>query len=158
MKDNNLKEGDIAPDFELKDYNGVSLSLSSLRGKYVVLYFYPKDDTPGCTIEAKSFRDSYQEFLSLGVAVVGISVDDQSSHKRFCEKYALPFPLLSDENHEVVKAYGVWGSKSLYGKIFEGTNRITFVIDPDGKISKIWKKVNVNGHTNEVLDYVRSLV
>ena len=153
-----LNIGDQAPEFTLKDYHGHNISLSSLKGKYTVLYFYPKDDTPGCTIEAKSFRDSYKEFVDMGVNVIGISVDSVTSHKNFCEKYALPFPILSDEGREVVNLYGVWGSKSLYGKVFEGTNRTTFIIDPEGKISKIWKKVNVKVHTQEVFDYLHSVI
>lgn len=153
-----LKEGQLAPDFTLPAAGGQTISLSDYRGKQsVILYFYPKDDTPGCTKEACSFRDVKAEFEQVGAAILGVSVDSVKSHEKFAEKYHLPFPLLADEDQSVVNSYGVWKEKSMYGKTYMGTERTTFAIDKDGIIRKIWPKVKVEGHTDEVLDFVRGL-
>lgn len=148
---NELKVGRKAPDFTLQSADRKKVSLKDFRGKKVVLYFYPKDMTTGCTAEACSFRDNIKAILRKGAEVVGVSVDDVDSHKQFAEKYTLPFLLLSDENKEVVKTYGVWKEKSLYGKKFMGIERTTFIIDEKGKIAHIFPKVKVEGHTEEVL-------
>jgi peroxiredoxin Q/BCP len=153
-----LKENQMAPDFELPTVGGKTIRLSDFRGnKVVVLYFYPKDDTPGCTKEACFFRDIRAEFEAAGAEILGVSVDSVASHEKFAEKYHLPFPLLSDENKKVVNDYGVWVEKSMYGKKYFGTERTTFVIDKEGVIRKIWPKVKVEGHVDEVLDFVKSL-
>jgi peroxiredoxin Q/BCP len=138
-------------DFELPDQDGKIHSLSQYKGKWVVLYFYPKDDTPGCTKEACSFRDSIQELKNLGVVILGVSKDSISSHKKFSEKYHLNFPILSDENKKVIKLYKAWGKKRFLGKDFEGTLRITYLIDPDGKVKKVYKNVNPSIHAGEIL-------
>lgn len=147
-----LKEGDVAPDFELPASSGKTVRLSSLRGKKVVLYFYPKDNTPGCTAEACSFRDNLPRFKDLGAVVLGISSDSLGSHTKFIEKYSLNFTLLSDEKLVAHKLYDTWKLKNLYGKEFWGTERSTFVIDETGKVRKVFRKVKVNGHEREVLD------
>jgi peroxiredoxin Q/BCP len=149
-------EGSAAPDFTLPSSEGGSLSLHDLKGRIVVLYFYPKDDTPHCTKEACSFRDASAEFKKMGVAVVGISKDDLQSHERFKKKYGLDFPLLSDHDGSVIAAYGCW-KKSIFGRTALGLDRSTFVIDREGIIRKIWRGVNVNGHEEEVMEFVRSL-
>lgn len=149
---NSLEVGQKAPEFTLLSTDGKKVSLKEFRGKKVVLYFYPKDMTPGCSAEACSFRDNIGAVRRKGAEVIGISADDIDSHKKFTEKYDLPFLLLSDENKEVVKAYGVWKEKSLYGKKFMGIERTTFIIDEQGKIAHIFPKVKVNGHTTEVLE------
>jgi len=146
-----LHEGDRAPAFLLKDDNGESVKLSDLKGSKVVLYFYPKDDTPGCTKEACSFRDGFSEMKKKGAVVLGVSADSVESHVKFKEKFKLNFPLLSDPDKEVINAYGVWKEKSLYGRKFMGIERTTFVIDESGKIKKIFPKVKVDGHYDEVL-------
>lgn len=146
-----IKEGEQAPDFRLLNDEGKEVSLSGLKGKKVVLYFYPKDDTPGCTKEACSFRDGFTEIKKKGAVVLGLSIDSVESHKKFKEKYHLNFPLLSDSKKEVVQAYGVWKQKSLYGNTFLGIERTTFVIDENGKIKKIFPKVKVDQHYEEVL-------
>jgi len=148
---NKLKIGDYSPEFSLPNSKGEIISLSSFKGKNVVLYFYPKDGTPGCTIEAQKFRDNYQEYINNNSEIVGISVDDEKSHEGFCSKYELPFTLLSDNNKEVVKLYGVW-EKKLLG---EGTQRVTFLIDSNGVIKNIWWKVNVVTHSKEVLHFIK---
>jgi peroxiredoxin Q/BCP len=147
-----LKAGDTAPSFTLPSSDGSEVSLSDFKGKKVVLYFYPKDDTPGCTTEACSFRDDLSAFKRKGAVVLGISVDGIESHKKFVGKYSLQFPLLSDEEKRVVKAYGVWKEKSLYGRKYLGTVRTTFIIDEQGKIAHIFPKVKVDGHTKAVLE------
>jgi len=152
-----LSEGQPAPDFAMASGDGSTVKLSDLRGKTVVLYFYPKDDTPGCTKEACSFRDHYDELKSLGVAVLGVSPDDAASHRKFAGKYSLPFPLLADEGAATATAYGVWVEKSMYGKKYMGVERTTFVIDGEGIIRKVFPKVKVEGHTEEVLEAVRGL-
>ena len=145
-----LKEGDKAPDFNAKDQDGRDVKLSDFKGKRVVLYFYPKDDTPGCTKEACSFRDADDVFNAKGIKVLGVSTDNEKSHQKFISKYQLPFDLLADTEKKIVEAYGVWGEKSMYGKKYMGTVRKTFLID-NGKIVKIFDKVNVAEHADEVL-------
>ncbi|MCS6885092.1 MAG: thioredoxin-dependent thiol peroxidase [Acidobacteriota bacterium] len=147
-----LEIGTKAPDFRLRDQNGQEVTLESLRGRKVVLYFYPKDDTPGCTKEACAFRDSFEEFKSRGVEVLGVSVDDEESHRKFIEKYSLPFRLLADVNKQVVQAYGVWGEKNMYGKKYMGTNRVTYVIDENGMIAAVYPKVKPETHAKELLE------
>lgn len=146
-----LKEGDLAPDFKAATNTGEEVSLSRLKGKHVVLYFYPKDDTPGCTKEACAFKDHFAAFKKKGVAVLGVSIDPVKSHQKFVDKYQLPFPLLSDEDKKIVNAYGVWGEKTFMGRKYMGTNRVTFWIAPDGKIRRIWWKVKPEEHAEEVL-------
>lgn len=146
-----VKVGDVAPDFTLPADDGRTVSLKSFRGKSVVLYFYPKDDTPGCTREACSFRDNLARVTSKGAVVLGVSRDDTKSHGKFRDKYHLNFPLLSDDDGRVTTAYDVWRRKSMYGREFFGIERTTFLIDPEGKIARIWPKVKVDGHTDEVL-------
>ena len=143
--------GDTAPDFRLLADDGRTLSLKDFRGKKVVLYFYPKDDTPGCTAEACSFRDNLARVTSKGAAILGVSRDDHASHGKFRDKYHLNFPLLSDDDGKVTQAYGVWKRKNLYGKQFMGIERTTFLIDEQGRIAKVWPKVKVDGHTDAVL-------
>jgi len=147
-----LKEGDKAPDFTAKDQNGTTVSLKDLKGQRVALYFYPKDDTPGCTKEACSFRDADDIYRSKGIKVFGVSVDDETSHQKFISKFQLPFDLLADTDHKIVEAYGVWGEKSMYGRKYMGTMRKTFLIDDQGKIAKIFDKVDVSKHADEVLE------
>ncbi len=146
-----LKEGSKAPDFKAVDQNGGSVKLSELKGQKVVLYFYPKDDTPGCTKEACSFRDADSIYAEKGIKVFGVSTDDEKSHQKFISKYSLPFDLLADTDKTIVEKYGVWGEKSMYGKKYMGTMRKTFLIDEAGKIVKIFDKVNVSEHADEVL-------
>jgi peroxiredoxin Q/BCP len=152
-----LKVGDPAPDFEIPSGDGSTLALKNLKGKKVVLYFYPKDDTPGCTREACSFRDEVKKFERNGAVIVGVSADSVESHRKFSEKYNLPFALLSDEKKEMVKKYGVWKEKSLYGKTFMGIERSTFVIDEKGKIAQIFRKVKVDGHSDELLKTLKEI-
>ena len=146
-----LKEGSKAPDFTAADQDGNKVKLSDLQGQRVVLYFYPKDDTPGCTKEACSFRDANDVYAEKGIKVFGVSTDDERSHQKFISKYALPFDLLADTDKKIVEKYGVWGEKSMYGKKYMGTQRKTFLIDKSGKIVKIFDKVNVSEHADEVL-------
>ena len=146
-----LGEGDPAPDFRLPADDGKTYSLKDLRGQKVVLYFYPKDDTPGCTKEACSFRDNLSRVRSKGAVVLGVSKDDLASHAKFRQKYSLSFPLLSDIGGKVLSAYGVWKEKSLYGKTFMGIERTTYIIGKDGRIEKVFPRVKVDGHTDEVL-------
>jgi thioredoxin-dependent peroxiredoxin len=146
-----LKEGDPAPAFTAPTNGGGQVSLADFKGHPVILFFYPKDDTPGCTKEACSFRDEYAEFKKRGAIVLGVSVDPVKSHDRFVKKFNLPFPLLSDEDRRIVEAYGVWGEKTFMGRKYQGTHRVTFLIGPDGRIQKIWTKVKPDEHTPEVL-------
>lgn len=146
-----LKEGDVAPDFETRDQHGNPVKLSDFRGQKVVLYFYPKDDTPGCTKEACSFRDAFSEYTERGIKVLGVSLDDQASHQSFISKYNLPFTLLSDTDHSVSEAYGVYGEQSFAGRKYMGLARKTFLIDEDGRLRKIFDKVNAEQHAGEVL-------
>ena len=150
-----IKEGDAAPDFEARDAEGNAVKLSSLRGRKVVLYFYPKDDTPGCTREACSFRDSFAEFERRGIRVLGASTDDERSHRKFAAKYSLPFTLLADTGHEVADSYGVYGEKQFMGRKYMGVQRKTFLIDEEGRVRKIFDKVKVEEHADEVLEAFR---
>ncbi len=150
-----LKIGDKAPDFNLKDQNGNYVKLSGLKGKKVVLYFYPKDDTPGCTKEACDLRDNLNNLKRMNVEVVGISNDDEASHKKFAEKYDLPFRLLCDTDKQVSKAYGVYELKEKFGKQYYGITRSTFIIDKDGRIESIFYKVNPEGHIGEIMKAVK---
>ncbi len=149
-----LQKGDQAPDFTMEADKGGSVSLKDLRGKTVVLYFYPKDDTPGCTRESCAFRDHYPTFQNQDVQVFGVSCDDIPSHEKFAAKYDLPFPLLSDPDTSVSTAYGVYKEKTNYGRKYMGIERSTFVIDGDGRISRIFRNVKVDGHVEKVLDEV----
>jgi peroxiredoxin Q/BCP len=151
-----LKEGDPAPAFELESDNVGTFRLDDLRGKYVVLYFYPKDDTPGCTAEACSFRDANSEIEAEGAVVLGVSTDSLRSHERFRQRHRLPFPLLSDPDHRVADAYGVYQPKKFMGREFLGVQRTTFIIGPDGRLAKVWPKVKPAGHADEVLAWLRS--
>jgi peroxiredoxin Q/BCP len=146
-----LKEGDLAPDFELATYEGKTVKLSDLRGRHVVLYFYPKDDTSGCTKEACGFRDNSQALEERNALVLGVSPDGVASHEKFRDKYELNFPLLSDPDHAVAEAYGAWGKKKMYGREYEGVLRSTFVIDPEGRIEKVYAKVKPAEHAVQVL-------
>ncbi|HEY9535183.1 MAG TPA: thioredoxin-dependent thiol peroxidase [Mucilaginibacter sp.] len=146
------KAGSKAPDFTAKDQNGETVSLLDFRGKTVILYFYPKDDTPGCTAEACDFRDNYQSLIGKGFQVVGVSTDDEKSHKKFVTKHSLPFPLIADTDHSIVEAYGVWGEKNMYGKKYMGTLRTTFIIDADGVILHVIDKVDTKASSQQVLD------
>jgi len=149
-----VEPGQPAPDFTLLDQHGQSHRLSDYRGKWVVLYFYPKDDTPGCTREASSFRDHLAELAGKDAVVLGISADTVQSHERFAEKYSLPFTLLSDPEHLAIEPYGVWTEKSGYGKKTMGIERTTFLVNPEGKIEKVWRKVRVEGHSEEVMSAI----
>ena len=149
-----LKEGDQAPAIVSKDQNGAEVSLNDYKGKIVVLYFYPKDDTPGCTAEACDFRDNYQGLLSKGIVVLGVSVDDEKSHQKFITKHNIPFTLLADTDQKIVTDYGVWGEKNMYGKKYMGTVRTTFIINGEGKIDHIIKKVDTKNATQQVLDLI----
>ncbi len=146
-----VEEGQTAPDFTLRSDEGAEVRLSALRGRPVVLYFYPKDDTPGCTREACSFRDRKSDLAAHGAAVLGVSPDDVASHGKFRDKYSLNFPLLADADHKVAQAYGAWREKNMYGKTSMGIQRSTFLIDAAGKVRKVWKRVEVDGHDAAVL-------
>jgi thioredoxin-dependent peroxiredoxin len=150
-----IKEGDQAIDFTLEATNGETVSLSDFKGKNVVLFFYPKDQTPGCTREACDFRDAYQEFSDLNTVILGISKDSIASHQKFIEKQNLPFLLLSDPEGEVCEKYGVIKDKNMFGRKYKGIERSTFVIDKDGKIAKAYRKVKVADHVQEVLQFVK---
>ena len=152
-----LREGAPAPDFTLPASTGGEVSLSSLAGRPVVVYFYPRDDTPGCTTEARDFQAALPELDRLGAAVLGVSRDSIASHCRFADKHDLGFPLLSDPDAEVIAAYGAWGKKNLYGRIYDGILRTTVVIDADGNVARVFPKVKVKGHADEVLAVVREL-
>jgi peroxiredoxin Q/BCP len=146
-----LQVGDVAPAFTSKDQNGNPISLADFKGKKVILYFYPKDDTPGCTKEACNFRDNYADLKKKGYVVLGVSVDSAKKHQKFIEKYELPFTLVSDEDKQVVEAYGVWGKKKFMGREYMGTNRVTFVIDEKGIIEKLIDKVEVADSAAQIL-------
>jgi thioredoxin-dependent peroxiredoxin len=146
-----LKEGDPAPDFTAPASNGGTVSLSDFKGKHVVLYFYPRDDTPGCTKEACGFRDAYDKFKKAGAVVLGVSIDPVKAHDKFISKFKLPFTLVADEDKSIVEKYGVWGQKSFMGRKYMGTHRVTFLIDPHGRIKKIWPTVKPEAHSAEVL-------
>jgi peroxiredoxin Q/BCP len=151
-----IEEGKQAPDFELQTDAGETVKLSDFRGRPVVLYFYPKDDTPGCTTEACEFRDSYNVFRDRGAEVLGVSPDDVTSHVKFKTKYELPFTLLADPDHEVAEKYGVWGERSYAGKTYMGINRSTFVIDSEGNVARAMLGIKPAGHASEVLDALPS--
>lgn len=152
-----LKEGDKAPNFEAFNQNGETIKLSDFEGKNLILYFYPKDDTPGCTKEACNLRDNYEMWLSKGYSVLGVSPDEKESHQRFIKKYDLPFSLLADTNREIMKAYGTWGEKNMYGKIKMGVLRTTFVIDGAGTILKVFKRPKTAKHTEEIVTALKKL-
>lgn len=151
-----LKEGDRAPEFNAVTHSGKALALKELLGRVVVLYFYPKDDTPGCTVQACGLRDAYAEFESEGAVVLGVSPDPVKSHVKFIEKFKLPFTLLADEDKAIAQAYGVWGEKSFMGRKYLGNHRITFLIGKDGRIMKIWPLVKPEKHAAEVLEAIRA--
>ena len=146
-----LKEGDIAPTFSAATNGGGKISLADYKGQNVILYFYPKDDTPGCTKEACAFRDRFTDFKKAGAVILGVSPDPVKSHDKFVEKFKLPFTLLADEDKKIVQAYGVWGEKSFMGRKYLGVYRVTFLIGPDGRIKKIWPEVKPEEHAAEVL-------
>jgi len=147
-----LKQGDKAPAFTSTDQNGNPVSLKDFKGKKVVLYFYPKDDTPGCTAEACNLRDNFAELKKKGIIVLGVSTDSVKSHKKFEDKYSLPFTLVADEEKEIVNEYGLWGEKKFMGKTYMGTNRATFLINEQGKIDHIIEKVDTKNHTAQILE------
>ena len=151
-----LKEGNTAPAFTTKDSSGRTVNLKDFKGEKVVLYFYPKDDTPGCTKEACSFRDEFTMFKKRGINVLGISPDSEVSHKKFAEKYSLPFTLLTDPEHKIADAYGTYGQKKFMGRTYMGIHRMTFLIDEKGKIKKVFPKVKPEDHANEVLEAFES--
>lgn len=151
------KAGSVAPDFSLPDQEGKTHTLSDYRGKWVLLYFYPKDDTPGCTIEACTIRDQFKDFNAIGAVVLGVSTDSVESHKKFAEKFELPFTLLADAHKEVVGRYGVFGEKKFMGKTYMGTKRTSVLIDPHGKIAKVYENVKPEIHAGEVIADLRSL-
>ena len=150
-----IKVGDLAPDFEAKDQNGKEISISKFKGKKIILYFYPKDNTPGCTAEACNLRDNYTELLAKGFVVIGISADSAASHIKFQSKFELPFFLIPDKDKKIIQAYNAWGEKKLYGRIYEGILRKTYIIDEKSKILKIIEKVKTNDHTNQILEELK---
>lgn len=147
-----LKAGDIAPDFTARTQDGETLSLADLKGTRTILYFYPKDNTSGCTLEAKNLRDGKAELAKMGFQIVGVSPDSEKSHQNFCAKHELNFTLLADTDHSVCEAYGVWAEKSMYGRKYMGVLRTTFVIDAEGRIEKIFDKVKTGDHYNQIID------
>lgn len=147
-----------APAFSLKATDGTTVKLSEQKGKIVVLYFYPKDDTPGCTKEACAFRDRISEITELGAVVLGVSPDDAASHKKFTDKFKLNFPLLVDDGHKLAEKYGAWREKNMYGKVSMGIQRSTFLIDANGAVAKVWKKVSVDGHDQQVIEAIKALM
>ena len=153
-----IEIGQKAPEFCLPNSDEVEICLKDLRGKWVVLYFYPKDNTPGCTTEALDFTSHLKEFEELGAVVLGVSPDSCASHKRFIEKKDLAVTLLCDTNKEVLRAYGAWGKKKMYGKEYEGVIRTTYLIDPEGNVAAVWPKVRVKGHVEKVLEKLKELV
>ncbi|MBI1248904.1 thioredoxin-dependent thiol peroxidase [bacterium] len=152
-----VEEGAKAPSFTMTADDGTKVKLSDLKGSIVVLYFYPKDDTPGCTKEACAFRDRQSDLVKHGVKVLGVSPDDKESHVKFRDKYQLNFPLLVDKDHKVAEKYGAWREKNMYGKVSMGIQRSTFLIDADGKVAKVWKRVSVDGHDSKILEEVAKL-
>ncbi len=147
-----LKTGDKAPAFKAVDQDGKTISSGDFAGKKLILYFYPKDDTPGCTAEACNLRDNYSLLLKKGYKIVGVSADDERSHKKFIEKYVLPFPLIADKEKNIIKAYGAWGKKNLYGKEYDGILRTTYVISEKGIIERVFSKVDTKNHTEQILE------
>ncbi len=148
----NLKTGDSAPDFSAPDQNGNMVSLEDFKGKKLVLYFYPKDNTPGCTSEACDLRDNYESFMAKGYEVLGVSPDSQKSHQKFIEKYDIPFRLLSDVDKKILEAYGAWGEKKMYGKAYMGVLRKTFIISEEGSIENIIEKVDTKNHSKQIFE------
>ncbi len=151
-----VSAGQPAPPFAGKDQSGADLRLDAFQGKWVALYFYPRDDTPGCTKEACNFRDNYSAIQDAGATVVGVSGDSEASHAKFAEKYDLPFPLLVDAGHAAAKAYGAWGLKKNYGREYEGVIRSTFIIDPEGRVAKVWPSVKPDAHGEQVLEWLKA--
>jgi thioredoxin-dependent peroxiredoxin len=151
-----LSEGDLAPDFTAPTSGGGKITLSDLRGKNVILYFYPKDNTPGCTKEACAFRDDFEDFRKQGAVILGVSTDSAKKHDHFAAKYQLPFTLVADDDKKIVQAYGVWGPRKFMGIPYVGTGRVTFLIGPDGRIKKIWDKVKPAAHSREILEALAS--
>lgn len=152
-----LREGEQAPDFTLPDQDGKEHSLSDYRGQWVLLYFYPKDDSPGCTVEACAIRDQYQYFKAMNTIILGVSTDSVASHRQFANKYELPFTLLSDVNKEVVGRYGVFGEKKYMGKVYMGTKRISFLINPEGRITRVYENVKPETHAGQVTSDLKTL-
>lgn len=152
-----LEAGKKAPSFNLKDQTGATVKLADFAGQYVVIYFYPKDDTPGCTVEACSFRDEYAKLKKAGAVVLGVSPDDEKRHAKFIAKFTLPFTLLADTEHVMAEKYGTWAEKSMYGRKYMGVLRSTFLIAPDGKVARVWPKVKPEGHGAEVLAAIKEL-
>lgn len=150
-----LSVGEKAPDFNLLDQNNQTVSLDSFQGQHVLLYFYPKDDTPGCTTEACNFRDDYSSYQKAKVVILGVSPDSPTSHKKFQDKYQLPFTLLADENHQVCDMYKVWGPKKSFGKEYDGVHRTTYLIDPDRIIQEVFQKVSPSKHSAQVLEILK---
>ena len=150
-----LNEGDKAPDFKGKNQEGKTISLNDFQGKKLILYFYPKDNTPGCTAEACNLNDNYDYWISKGYEVIGVSPDSEESHRKFIDKFGLKFNLISDPEKELLQAYGVWGEKKMYGKSYMGVLRTTFVINEKGVIEKIFRKVNTKEHTNQIVDELK---
>ncbi len=146
-----MKEGDRAPNFSANTSGGGKIALSDFKGQQVILYFYPRDDTPGCTKEACAFRDEFAAFKKKGAVVLGVSTDSATAHDKFAAKYKLPFTLVADEDKKIVQAYGAWGEKSFLGRKYQGTHRVTFLIGPDGRIKKVWPTVKPAEHAKEVL-------
>lgn len=147
-----LKTGDKAPAFSARDQQGNTIDLKDFKGSKLILYFYPKDDTPGCTAEACNLKDNYHTLLDKGFKIVGVSADSAEKHRKFIEKYSLPFPLIPDTGKEIIKAYGVWGPKKFMGKEYDGIHRVTFIIDERGKIENIFTKVKTKEHTEQILE------
>jgi thioredoxin-dependent peroxiredoxin len=152
-----LEVGQMAPDFSLMDHAGGARSLAAVRGQWVVVYFYPRDDTPGCTKEACGFRDSLPRFTGLNAQIWGVSADDSKAHQKFVTKFDLNFPLLVDPDQSMLQAYGAWVEKSMYGKKYMGVQRITYLIDPDGRVAHVWPKVSPEEHPAEVAEVLAKL-
>ena len=152
-----IDEGKKAPTFTVKDQDNATMKLSDFKGNPIVLYFYPRDDTPGCTKEACAFRDRYAELQKLGVTLLGVSADDAESHTKFRDKFDLPFPLLVDQGNKISEKYGAYREKNMYGKKSMGIQRSTYLIDSDGKVAKVWKRVRVDGHDQQVIDAINAL-
>lgn len=150
-----LSVGEKAPDFDLRDQNNQTVSLDSFRGQHVLLYFYPKDDTPGCTTEACNFRDDYSNYQKAKIVILGVSPDSPTSHKKFQDKYQLPFTLLADENHQVCDLFKVWGPKKSFGKEYDGVHRTTYLINPDGIIKEVFQKVSPAKHSAQILEIIK---
>lgn len=147
-----LRTGDKAPVFAGTDQNGKTISLNDFKGKKVAIYFYPKDNTPGCTVQACNLRDNYEVLMDKGIQVIGVSADSVASHQKFIDKFDLPFPLIADEDRKVIEQFGVWGPKKFMGKVYDGIHRTTFLIDEDQKIAGVIEKVNTKDHANEILE------